>query len=222
MSLRATAVPSGARSIPSRSTVVRHGPIRKRARAAAPTTKPRSTPPSEEPRFVWGGRTQDAPDRCRPAGPASRARIVSGSRSVIAGSTGRCGAVASGIVRLGGVHRAGILPSAFRFPVSCYNSPPSTVDRRSGPCPGTGSTSRTGTLPPPCLITGRTSVFRSLLLYLSKARWARRIITGWSLSRRVARRFVAGDTLDDAIQTVAPERRRTERHAGPPGRVGDD
>ena len=45
-------------------------------------------------------------------------------------------------------------------------------------------------------------MFRSFLLYLAKARWARRIITGWSLSRRVARRFVAGDTLEDAIQAV--------------------
>jgi proline dehydrogenase len=45
-------------------------------------------------------------------------------------------------------------------------------------------------------------VFRSFLLYLAKARWARRIITGWSLSRRVARRFVAGDTLEDALQAV--------------------
>lgn len=45
-------------------------------------------------------------------------------------------------------------------------------------------------------------MFRSFLLYLSKARWARRLITGWNLSRSVARRFVAGDTLEDAILAV--------------------
>jgi len=45
-------------------------------------------------------------------------------------------------------------------------------------------------------------VFRSILLYLAKARWARRIITGWKLSRMVASRFIAGDTLDDAVKAV--------------------
>jgi proline dehydrogenase len=45
-------------------------------------------------------------------------------------------------------------------------------------------------------------VFRSILLYLAKAPWARRIITGWRLSRLVASRFIAGDTLDDAVKTV--------------------
>lgn len=45
-------------------------------------------------------------------------------------------------------------------------------------------------------------MFRSILLYLAKARWARRIITGWKLSRMVASRFIAGDTLDDAVKAV--------------------
>ncbi len=45
-------------------------------------------------------------------------------------------------------------------------------------------------------------MLRSVFLYLSKARWARRLIVAWSLSRTVARRFVAGETLDDAIQAV--------------------
>ncbi len=45
-------------------------------------------------------------------------------------------------------------------------------------------------------------MLRSIFLYLSKARWARRLIVSWSLSRRVARRFVAGETLDEAIQAV--------------------
>lgn len=45
-------------------------------------------------------------------------------------------------------------------------------------------------------------MFRSILLYLAKANWARRIITGWRLSRRVASRFIAGDTLDEALEGV--------------------
>lgn len=42
-------------------------------------------------------------------------------------------------------------------------------------------------------------MLRRFLLYLSIARWARNIVTHWGLARRVALRFVAGETLDDAI-----------------------
>ncbi len=45
-------------------------------------------------------------------------------------------------------------------------------------------------------------MLRSLLIYLSKAAWARRIVTGWGVARRVALRFVAGETADDAIRAV--------------------
>lgn len=45
-------------------------------------------------------------------------------------------------------------------------------------------------------------MLRSILLYLSKAPWARRIITGWRFSRRAASRFIAGDTLDEGIAAV--------------------
>lgn len=45
-------------------------------------------------------------------------------------------------------------------------------------------------------------MFRSLLIYLSKAEWARRIVTGWKIAWRVAGRFVAGETADDAIRTI--------------------
>jgi proline dehydrogenase len=45
-------------------------------------------------------------------------------------------------------------------------------------------------------------VLRSLLLYLSTARWARRIVTRWGFARRAARRFVAGETLPEAIQAA--------------------
>jgi proline dehydrogenase len=42
-------------------------------------------------------------------------------------------------------------------------------------------------------------MFRKTLLYLSTAGWARTIATHWGVARRVARRFVAGETLDEAI-----------------------
>jgi proline dehydrogenase len=46
-------------------------------------------------------------------------------------------------------------------------------------------------------------MLRRLILYLSTAVWARRIVTGWGLARRVARRFVAGETLDEAAAAAA-------------------
>jgi proline dehydrogenase len=45
-------------------------------------------------------------------------------------------------------------------------------------------------------------VLRSFFLYISKARWARRLISSWGVSRRVAQRFVAGETLDEAVRAV--------------------
>lgn len=45
-------------------------------------------------------------------------------------------------------------------------------------------------------------MLRSFLLYLSSAGWARRLVTGFFLSRRMARRFVAGETLDEAIKAA--------------------
>jgi proline dehydrogenase len=45
-------------------------------------------------------------------------------------------------------------------------------------------------------------MLRSFLIYISKAAWARRIITGWSFARRAAKRFEAGEKLDDAITVV--------------------
>lgn len=45
-------------------------------------------------------------------------------------------------------------------------------------------------------------MLRRLLLYLSTAKWARAIITHFFLARRVARRFVAGETLDEALAAV--------------------
>lgn len=45
-------------------------------------------------------------------------------------------------------------------------------------------------------------MLRAFIAYLASAQWARRIITGWRLSRRVAARFVAGDTLDEAVGAI--------------------
>jgi proline dehydrogenase len=45
-------------------------------------------------------------------------------------------------------------------------------------------------------------VLKALLIYLSKARWARQIVTRWSFARRAAARFIAGDTLEEAIAAV--------------------
>lgn len=42
-------------------------------------------------------------------------------------------------------------------------------------------------------------MLRRLLLYLSTARWARHIAAHWGLARRVALRFVAGETLNEAL-----------------------
>jgi proline dehydrogenase len=45
-------------------------------------------------------------------------------------------------------------------------------------------------------------MLRSLLNYLSKAAWARRLITRWGFAWRTASRFVAGEKLEDAIAVV--------------------
>ena len=45
-------------------------------------------------------------------------------------------------------------------------------------------------------------MLRSILIYLSKAVWARNIMTKWSFSWRVASRFVAGDKQEDAINAI--------------------
>ena len=45
-------------------------------------------------------------------------------------------------------------------------------------------------------------MLRSFLIYLSKAAWARKIVTSWMFAWRAASRFIAGETLDDAIVVV--------------------
>jgi proline dehydrogenase len=45
-------------------------------------------------------------------------------------------------------------------------------------------------------------MLRSFLIYLSKAAWAQKLVTGWSLAWWAASRFVAGETIQDAIRVV--------------------
>ncbi len=45
-------------------------------------------------------------------------------------------------------------------------------------------------------------MLRSLLIYLSKAGWARKIVTRWSFAWKAASRFVAGEKLEDAIKVI--------------------
>ncbi|GAB1470043.1 proline dehydrogenase [Chloroflexota bacterium] len=45
-------------------------------------------------------------------------------------------------------------------------------------------------------------MLRSFFIYLSKAGWAQKLITGWTFSWRIASRFVAGTTLAEALQVV--------------------
>ena len=45
-------------------------------------------------------------------------------------------------------------------------------------------------------------MLRSFLIYLSKAGWAQRAVTGWKFAWKAASRFVAGDRVSDAIQAV--------------------
>jgi len=45
-------------------------------------------------------------------------------------------------------------------------------------------------------------MLRALLIYLSRAPWAQRLVTRWPLAWRVASRFVAGDWLEDALRVI--------------------
>jgi proline dehydrogenase len=45
-------------------------------------------------------------------------------------------------------------------------------------------------------------MLRSFFIYLSKAAWAQRLIEGWKFAWRTASRFVAGNTIGDAINAV--------------------
>lgn len=45
-------------------------------------------------------------------------------------------------------------------------------------------------------------MFRASFIYLSKANWARNLITNWKFAWNAASRFIAGETLEEAIRVV--------------------
>ena len=45
-------------------------------------------------------------------------------------------------------------------------------------------------------------MLRSFLIYLSKAGWAQRMVTGWKIAWSTASRFVAGENIQDAIKAI--------------------
>ncbi len=45
-------------------------------------------------------------------------------------------------------------------------------------------------------------MFRSFFSYLSKAAWARKIVTKWPISWKMASRLIAGENIADGIQTI--------------------
>src|SRR3990172_4037119 len=45
-------------------------------------------------------------------------------------------------------------------------------------------------------------MMRSVLIFLSKAVWAQKLVMGWSFAWRTASRFVAGTKLEDAMRVV--------------------
>ncbi|HXF84570.1 MAG TPA: proline dehydrogenase family protein [Anaerolineales bacterium] len=45
-------------------------------------------------------------------------------------------------------------------------------------------------------------MLRSFLIYLSKAAWAQKMVMSWSFAWRAASRFVAGETIESAIQAI--------------------
>jgi proline dehydrogenase len=51
-------------------------------------------------------------------------------------------------------------------------------------------------------------MLRSFLIYLSQAEWAQRLVTGWKFSRRAASRFIAGDSVQEALLVIRDLNRR--------------
>lgn len=45
-------------------------------------------------------------------------------------------------------------------------------------------------------------MLRTFLIYLSKAKWAQKMVSNWSFAWKAASRFVAGEEIKDAIQVV--------------------
>ena len=51
-------------------------------------------------------------------------------------------------------------------------------------------------------------MLRTVLIYLSRADWARNLVKNWSLARRMASRFVSGETMKDAVEAVKALKKR--------------
>ncbi|HET6846014.1 MAG TPA: proline dehydrogenase family protein [Anaerolineales bacterium] len=45
-------------------------------------------------------------------------------------------------------------------------------------------------------------MLRSFFIYLSKASWAQRLVTGWGVAWRAASRFIAGTTVEEALKVI--------------------
>ena len=45
-------------------------------------------------------------------------------------------------------------------------------------------------------------MLRSFIIYISKANWAKNIVTNWTLGKKMASRFIAGEKLEDAIRVI--------------------
>ena len=45
-------------------------------------------------------------------------------------------------------------------------------------------------------------MLRSILIYLSKAAWAQKLVTSWSFAWRMASRFIAGSNIQEALEVV--------------------
>ena len=45
-------------------------------------------------------------------------------------------------------------------------------------------------------------MLRSLLIYLSKASWAQRLVMGWGVAWKAASRFIAGTRIEDAVRVI--------------------
>src|SRR5512135_2266261 len=45
-------------------------------------------------------------------------------------------------------------------------------------------------------------MLRSFLIYLSKAAWAQKMVTGWGFAWKFASRFVSGTKVEDAIRAI--------------------
>ena len=45
-------------------------------------------------------------------------------------------------------------------------------------------------------------MLRSFLIYLSQAGWAQHMVTGWKLAWKTASRFVAGESIQDAVRVI--------------------